>query len=55
MFDGLMFFGSFGIFISLFLLFCRFLPTIAMSEVKGILSITKHASHGHDAAHGHDH
>ena len=55
MFDGLMFFGSFGIFISLFLLFCRFLPTIAMSEVKGILSITKHAAHGHDGAHGNEH
>ncbi len=55
MFDGLMFFGSFGIFISLFLLFCRFLPTIAMSEVKGILSITNHAAHGHDGAHGNEH
>ena len=55
MFDGLMFFGSFGIFISLFLLFCRFLPTIAMSEVKGILSITKHAAHRHDGAHGNEH
>ncbi len=55
MFDGLMFFGSFGIFISLFLLFCRFLPTIAMSEVKGILSITKHAAHAHDGAHANEH
>ena len=55
MFDGLMFFGSFGIFVSLFLLFCRFLPTIAMSEVKGILSITKHAAHAHDGAHSNEH
>ncbi len=55
MFDGLMFFGSFGIFVSLFLLFCRFLPTIAMSEVKGILSITKHAAHAHDGAHANEH
>jgi len=29
--------GSFGLFGSLFLLFCRFLPTIAMSEVKGVM------------------
>ncbi len=50
-FDGLMFFGSFGLFMTLFLLFCRFLPVIAISEVKGILAIQKHAAHGH----GHDH
>ena len=29
--------GSFGLFFTLFLLFCRFLPVVAMSEVKGIL------------------
>jgi len=29
--------GSFGLFFTLFLLFIRFLPIIAMSEVKGIL------------------
>lgn len=29
--------GSFGLFFTCFLLFCRFLPTIAMAEVKGIL------------------
>jgi molybdopterin-containing oxidoreductase family membrane subunit len=32
-----MFIGSFGLFFSLFLLFIRFLPMIAMSEVKGVL------------------
>jgi Ni/Fe-hydrogenase subunit HybB-like protein len=31
------FLGSFGLFFTLFLLFIRFLPIIAMSEVKGIL------------------
>lgn len=31
------FVGSFGLFFTLFLLFIRFLPIIAMSEVKGIL------------------
>ena len=54
-FDGLMLFGSFGIFITLFLLFCRFLPTIAMSEVKGVLSATVHAAHAHDGAQGPGH
>ena len=55
LFDGLMFFGSFGVFLSLFLLFCRFLPTIAMSEVKGIMSASAHSAHTHDAVHRHDH
>jgi molybdopterin-containing oxidoreductase family membrane subunit len=49
-----MFFGSFGLFMTLFLLFCRFLPVIAISEVKGILAIQKHAAHGHGHDHGHD-
>lgn len=52
MYDGLMLFGSFGIFMSLYLLFCRFLPIIAMSEVKGILSMENHAAHVHDDSHG---
>lgn len=30
--------GSFGLFFTAFLLFCRFLPMIAIAEVKGILS-----------------
>jgi molybdopterin-containing oxidoreductase family membrane subunit len=55
MYDGLMFFGSFGVFMSLFLLFCRFLPTIAMSEVKGIMSADNHDAHGHDDDHGSAH
>jgi molybdopterin-containing oxidoreductase family membrane subunit len=29
--------GSFGLFFTCFLLFCRFLPMIAMAEVKGVL------------------
>lgn len=36
--------GSFGLFFTLFLLFCRFLPVIAMAEVKGVL----HIGHGPD-------
>ena len=30
--------GSFGLFFTCFLLFCRFVPVIAISEVKGVLS-----------------
>jgi Ni/Fe-hydrogenase subunit HybB-like protein len=50
--DALMFTGSLGLFLTLFLLFCRFLPIIAMSEVKGVLSIQNHADAHH---HGHSH
>ncbi len=35
--DGLMYFGSFGVFMTLFLLFCRFLPIVAISEVKSVM------------------
>jgi molybdopterin-containing oxidoreductase family membrane subunit len=31
------FVGTFGLFMTLFLLFVRYLPIIAMSEVKGVL------------------
>ena len=30
--------GSFGLFFTCFLVFCRFLPVVAMAEVKGVLS-----------------
>jgi molybdopterin-containing oxidoreductase family membrane subunit len=30
--------GTFGLFFTCFLLFCRFLPVIAIAEVKGVLS-----------------
>jgi molybdopterin-containing oxidoreductase family membrane subunit len=45
LYDGLMFFGSFGVFLTLYLLFCRYLPTIAISEVKGVMSAQDHADH----------
>ena len=35
--DAFTFIGTFGIFLTLFLLFIRFLPMVAMSEVKGVL------------------
>ncbi|MBK27872.1 MAG: hydrogenase [Verrucomicrobiales bacterium] len=34
--DMITYFGTFGFFMTLFLLFCRFLPLIAISEVKGV-------------------
>ena len=32
-----MFFGSFGLFFTLFLLFCRYLPIVAIAEVKTVI------------------
>jgi Ni/Fe-hydrogenase subunit HybB-like protein len=39
--------GSFGLFFTLFLLFCRYLPMVAMAEVKGHHP-SAHATHGDD-------
>lgn len=46
--------GSFGLFFTLFLLFCRYLPIVAISEVKGVMSQHAHAEHRHaHGSHGH--
>ncbi len=46
------FVGTMGLFMTLFLLFIRFLPVIAISEVKGVLAQEKHvAAHGHGVHH----
>ncbi len=45
-FDIGTFAGSFGLFLTLFLLFLRFMPMIAMSEVKGVLPAGKKRSSG---------
>jgi molybdopterin-containing oxidoreductase family membrane subunit len=53
-FDFMTLGGSFGLFFTLFLLFCRYLPMVAMSEVKAFSPAGGHARphlHGH---HGHD-
>lgn len=42
------FLGSFGLFFALFLLFIRFLPIIAMSEVKGVLPQADPHYYGHN-------
>lgn len=39
------FIGSFGLFFTMFFLFVRFLPAIAISEVKGVLNHAKHKKH----------
>jgi Ni/Fe-hydrogenase subunit HybB-like protein len=36
--------GSFGLFLTLFLLFMRFLPMISMTEVKGMIAADRHRS-----------
>jgi Ni/Fe-hydrogenase subunit HybB-like protein len=53
-FDFMTLGGSFGLFFTLFLLFCRYLPMVAMSEVKAFSPAGGHArphahSHGHEA------
>ncbi|MEZ6081104.1 MAG: NrfD/PsrC family molybdoenzyme membrane anchor subunit [Pirellulaceae bacterium] len=45
--------GSFGLFTTLFLMFCRFLPIIAISEIKWTMS--QHAHSEHRYKHGHEH
>jgi molybdopterin-containing oxidoreductase family membrane subunit len=40
--------GSFGVFLTLMLLFCRFLPTIAATELKVILSESQSQGGGHE-------
>ncbi|MGH9631891.1 MAG: NrfD/PsrC family molybdoenzyme membrane anchor subunit [Bryobacteraceae bacterium] len=49
--DILTFFGTFGLFLTLFLLFMRFLPMIALSEVKGMMANEQMHS-AHETAHG---
>jgi molybdopterin-containing oxidoreductase family membrane subunit len=43
--DILMFIGSFGLFFTMFLLFVRYLPMVAMAEVKSMMP------HGHEEEH----
>lgn len=50
--DVLMLIGSFGLFMTLFLLFLRFLPVVAMAEIKMTMEHQRHLAH---AAAGHHH
>ena len=47
--DICMLIGSFGLFLTLFLLFCRYLPMVAMAEVKHVMP---QAHAGYDGEHG---
>ncbi len=53
--DILTFVGSFGLFMTFFLLFCRFLPIIAISEIKGTMEVADphHGHHGNGAKEAH--
>jgi molybdopterin-containing oxidoreductase family membrane subunit len=44
-FDFLTFLGSFGVFFTLFLLFCRYLPIVAVAEVKGVIAAHSNGDH----------
>jgi molybdopterin-containing oxidoreductase family membrane subunit len=46
--DAGLFFGSVGLFLTLVLLFCRFLPTIAVAETKAILPGSQPSGGHHD-------
>ena len=46
--------GTLGLFFTLFLLFIRWIPMVAISEVKGVLPEAD-PHHDQDAAHGADH
>ncbi len=52
--DIMMFAGSFGLFFTMFLLFLRFLPTVAIAEVKTVMPQAHAHPHGngHGDAHG---
>jgi molybdopterin-containing oxidoreductase family membrane subunit len=53
--EGLEFLGTFGLFFTLFLLFTRVLPVIAIAEVKSVKKWAQpHAAHdaGHAVGHG---
>jgi molybdopterin-containing oxidoreductase family membrane subunit len=47
--------GSFGLFMTLFLLFIRYLPVVAMAEIKAVMPQAKvhHGHHGGDGREAH--
>jgi len=51
--DFTTFIGTFGLFLTLFLLFIRFLPAVAISEVKGVMPNADPHGHG-DEGHAHN-
>ena len=53
-FDWSMFVGTLGLFFTLLLLFIRFLPVIAIGEVKGVMPQADPHHHGGHDDHGHE-
>ncbi|GIK52860.1 MAG: molybdopterin oxidoreductase [Planctomycetota bacterium] len=49
--EALTFLGTFGLFFTCFLLFCRALPMLAQGEIKGVMKTGKRKHH--DSRHGH--
>ena len=53
--DFAMLIGSFGLFLTLFLLFIRYLPVIAIAEIKAIMPEANPHAHHHDHDEDHHH
>jgi molybdopterin-containing oxidoreductase family membrane subunit len=49
--DIMTFAGTFGLFLTCFLLFCRFLPILAISEIKNVMPQANPHAHGPHAHH----
>lgn len=52
-YDGAVLFGSFGMFLTLFLLYLRLFPAISIAEVKPVLHVGRDDHHGHENKGGH--
>ena len=46
-YDGAILFGSFGMFLTLFLLYLRFFPAISIAEIKPVLPVGRESKGGH--------
>jgi Ni/Fe-hydrogenase subunit HybB-like protein len=46
-FDGAVLFGSFGMFLTLFLLYLRLVPAVSIAEIKPVLHVGKEGEHAH--------
>jgi molybdopterin-containing oxidoreductase family membrane subunit len=53
--DICIFAGSFGVFLTLYLLFMRFLPSFPIAEIKAVMPAASPHAHGHGQDHGHGH
>ena len=53
--DIMTFVGTFGLFMTLFLLFIRYLPVLAIAEIKAVMPEADPHAHGHHDDHDHEH